>query len=86
MKIQFYSRLHYIDIIACVIAMIAKESKKAKTTLQKKAKKIKKNKRYRASHIKSDHLYALKTKIRTLYLKIQVISARNILQWPYTIF
>ena len=41
---------------------------------------------YRVSHIKSDHLYALKTKIRTLYLKIQVISARNILQWPYTIF
>ena len=28
-------------------------------------------------------IYALKTKIRTLYLKNLVFSARNILQWPY---
>ena len=42
--------------------------------------------KYRASHIKSDYLYALKTKIRTLYFKNLVFSARNILQWPIQFF
>ena len=36
---------------------------------------------YRASHIISDYLYALKTKIRTLYLKNLAFSAKNILKW-----
>ena len=35
---------------------------------------------YKASHIISDYLYAYKTKIRTLYLKNLVFSARNILK------
>ena len=30
--------------------------------------------------------HTFKTKIRTLYLKNLVFSARNILKWPYTIF
>ena len=42
---------------------------------------------YRASHIKSDYLYALQTKIRTWYLKNLVFSGRKFLQsWPHTIF
>ena len=41
---------------------------------------------HRASHIISDYLYALQTKIRTLYLKNLVFSSRKLLQWPYTIF
>ena len=37
---------------------------------------------------KNTHIILKNTsnKIRTLYLKILVISTRNILQWPYTIF